>query len=75
MRKFIVSLLKSYKRWISPLLGQHCRFYPSCSEYAATAISDLGVVRGGWLSIKRILRCNPWNAGGVDFVPGHKEPH
>jgi len=75
MRNFIVSSLHSYKRWISPMLGQHCRFHPSCSEYAATAIGDYGVLRGSWLSVKRILRCNPWNAGGIDYVPGHKEHH
>jgi len=71
MRQVIVSILMSYKRWISPMLGQHCRFYPTCSEYAATAITDHGVIKGGWLALKRIARCNPWNAGGVDFVPGH----
>ncbi len=76
MRRLVVHILKFYKRWISPMLGQHCRFYPTCSEYSATAISEYGVFRGGWLSLKRILRCNPWNAGGVDYVPGHKEhPH
>ena len=71
MRKVIVKLLEIYKRWISPMLGQHCRFYPTCSEYAATAVNEHGVIKGGWLAIKRIGRCNPWNPGGVDLVPGH----
>lgn len=75
MRKLIVSLLHGYKRWISPMLGQHCRYYPTCSEYAATAVQDLGVLKGGWLAIKRVLRCNPWHPGGIDYVPGHKENH
>ncbi len=57
------------------MLGQHCRFYPTCSEYAATAVQDLGVLKGGWLAIKRVLRCNPWHPGGIDYVPGHKENH
>lgn len=71
MREVIIFLLKGYKRWVSPMLGQHCRFYPTCSEYAATAITDYGVIKGGWLALKRIGRCNPWHDGGVDFVPGH----
>lgn len=74
MREFTVSILKFYKRWISPLFGQHCRFYPTCSEYAATAITEHGVFKGGWMSIHRIFRCNPWNEGGIDHVPcNHKE--
>jgi putative membrane protein insertion efficiency factor len=74
MGKLAVSILKFYKYWISPLLGQHCRFYPTCSEYSATAISEHGFMRGIWMSFNRIGRCNPWNEGGLDYVPcKHKE--
>lgn len=58
-----------YQKLISPLLGQHCRFYPSCSCYAHTAVKRYGAVRGGWLALKRIGRCHPWNPGGIDHVP------
>ncbi|HEC26362.1 MAG TPA: membrane protein insertion efficiency factor YidD [Gammaproteobacteria bacterium] len=70
-----VSILRFYKRWISPLLGQHCRFYPTCSEYAATAIAEYGVIRGGWMSVQRVFRCNPWNEGGLDYVPCKHKDH
>lgn len=56
-------------------MGQHCRFYPSCSEYALIAIKTHGVLYGLVLSIKRILRCNPWHAGGLDPVPKSKNKH
>jgi len=75
MRNVLVALLHGYKRWVSPLLGPHCRFHPTCSEYAATAISEHGVMRGTWYAMRRILRCNPWHPGGLDPVPGHKHTH
>ncbi|MDY0340268.1 MAG: membrane protein insertion efficiency factor YidD [Coriobacteriia bacterium] len=58
-----------YRRVISPLLGPNCRFTPTCSSYAYTAIERYGLRHGGWLAIKRIVRCNPWNPGGHDPVP------
>ena len=69
MRAILIALLRIYQLFISPLLGNHCRFYPSCSQYAREAIEQYGVLRGGWLAIRRLLRCHPWHPGGVDPVP------
>jgi putative membrane protein insertion efficiency factor len=68
-RGVVLVLLKLYKLLVSPLLGQRCRFYPSCSEYASGCIHKHGLLRGGYLAIRRILRCHPFNPGGVDPVP------
>jgi uncharacterized protein len=56
-------------RWTAPLRGARCRFHPSCSTYAVQAIQGHGALRGGWLAIRRLGRCHPWNPGGVDPVP------
>lgn len=64
-----VFLIRSYQLLISPLLGPRCRFYPSCSHYAITALRMHGPVRGGWLAARRIIRCHPLNPGGYDPVP------
>ncbi len=69
MKSLLLLLLRAYKLGISPLLGQHCRFYPSCSEYAQQAIAAHGALRGGLLAGKRLCKCHPWHAGGVDPVP------
>jgi putative membrane protein insertion efficiency factor len=61
--------LRGYQLVISPLYGPRCRFYPSCSEYAVQAITTHGAVRGSWYAGRRLLRCHPWNPGGVDHVP------
>lgn len=58
-----------YRLFISPLLGPHCRFYPSCSEYAIAAVRNHGIIRGLFLTVRRLLRCHPWHPGGVDLVP------
>jgi len=73
MQKCLIGLIQGYRLFISPWLGPHCRFYPSCSEYAQTAITTHGVWRGLWLAIKRLLRCHPWHPGGFDPVPEFKE--
>jgi uncharacterized protein len=65
----LVLAVRAYQRFVSPLTAPSCRFYPSCSAYAVTALTRFGPVRGGWLAIRRIGRCNPWNPGGVDPVP------
>lgn len=65
----IVLPIRGYQIVISPLLGPRCRFVPSCSAYAVEAVIRHGVLRGGWLSIRRLLRCHPWHPGGFDPVP------
>jgi putative membrane protein insertion efficiency factor len=69
MRALIVLLLRGYKRLISPLLPPACRFYPSCSEYATQAVAKHGVLRGGILAAKRLIKCHPLHPGGYDPVP------
>lgn len=59
-----------YRYTLSPLLGQECRFYPTCSRYAETALKKYGALQGVWLAAKRICRCHPWHEGGFDPVPG-----
>ena len=68
-RRVLIGLLMLYRRLISPLYGQVCRFYPSCTAYALEAVTVHGAVKGTALSAWRVLRCNPFNAGGVDHVP------
>jgi putative membrane protein insertion efficiency factor len=67
--RFLIALLRGYKRWLSPLLGPRCRFVPTCSEYAMAAIARFGALRGGWLALRRIGRCHPLHPGGHDPVP------
>lgn len=61
--------ITGYRRFISPLLGPHCRFAPSCSAYALEAVREHGALRGSWLAVRRIARCHPFNPGGFDPVP------
>jgi uncharacterized protein len=65
----VLALIRFYRRWISTALPSSCRFYPSCSQYTYQAIEKYGVLRGGWLGIRRISRCHPFNRGGFDPVP------
>ncbi|NDC35849.1 MAG: membrane protein insertion efficiency factor YidD [Synechococcaceae bacterium WB9_2_112] len=65
----LLALIGFYRQWISPLLGPRCRFIPSCSAYGMEAISRHGALRGGWLTLKRLLRCHPWTPCGCDPVP------
>jgi uncharacterized protein len=69
MRHLLMLLIRIYQLTLSPLLGPRCRFYPSCSCYAHTAIERHGAMRGGWLGLKRLLRCHPLADGGYDPVP------
>src|ERR1700683_3261134 len=65
----LVVLLTAYRRLISPLLPPSCRFYPSCSTYALEAVQVHGALRGAWLAVRRLSRCHPFHAGGLDPVP------
>lgn len=66
MAEFVKKLLKIYKKYISR--GYNCRFVPSCSEYTYEAVDKYGTIKGLWLGLKRVVRCNPWSKGGVDLL-------
>ncbi len=68
----LIALIKGYRYGIRPMLGQRCRFFPSCSEYALEAVQTHGAAKGGYLGAKRLLKCQPWHAGGFDPVPEKK---
>ena len=65
----LLLLVSAYRILVSPVLPQACRFYPSCSSYAAEALRRHGALQGGWLAARRVCRCGPWDAGGYDPVP------
>lgn len=69
VRRALLAVVGFYSRAISPALPPRCRFYPTCSAYAAEAIDRHGAARGSWLAVRRILKCAPWHPGGVDPVP------
>jgi len=69
MKRLLLLLIDGYKLLLSPYFGTQCRFYPTCSSYAREAIPVHGSLRGSWLATKRICKCGPWHAGGVDPVP------
>ena len=69
MKPLLLWLIRAYQLALSPFFGGQCRFYPSCSVYAAQAIDAHGTLRGSLLALRRLLRCNPWHPGGVDPVP------
>ncbi len=66
MKKVFVYLIENYQKYISPLLGKNCKYYPSCSEYTKQAINKYGIFKGCFYGIKRIIRCNPFSKGGYD---------
>ena len=74
-RQLSMWIIRGYQLAISPMLGPRCRFYPSCSCDAHTAIERYGVLRGGWLGLKRVLRCHPFREGGYDPVPDERATH
>jgi uncharacterized protein len=65
----LMGMIAGYRRFISPLLGPHCRFAPSCSAYALEAVREHGALCGSWLAVRRLARCHPFNPGGFDPVP------
>lgn len=69
MKTLLLLLVRAYQLGISPFLGQNCRFYPSCSAYAVEAIEEHGALKGGLLATRRLCKCHPWHAGGLDPVP------
>lgn len=71
----LTGVLQGYRLFISPVLPQTCRYYPSCSAYAVEAVQTHGAARGAWLGLKRISRCHPWAGGGVDPVPAAVDRH
>jgi putative membrane protein insertion efficiency factor len=74
MKLLVLSALRFYKSAVSPLLPPACRYTPTCSEYAMEAVERHGVLRGGWLALRRLVSCNPWSRGGYDPVPGPEAP-
>lgn len=69
MKIILILLIKFYRKCISPMFPQTCRFYPTCSAYALEAVDKHGFFKGGFLSVKRILKCHPFHKGGIDLVP------
>ncbi len=69
VKSLVLGMLRIYQRFISPFLPPSCRFTPTCSQYTYVAIDRFGILKGGWMGAKRIVRCNPFNPGGYDPVP------
>jgi len=69
MRKILIALIKVYRFTLSPFVGQHCRFTPTCSQYATEAIEEYGSLKGSWMAIRRLSKCHPFHTGGWDPVP------
>ena len=73
MKYIFMGFIKVYKKIISPLFPPCCKYHPTCSSYALEALKKHGFIKGGWLAVWRILRCNPWSNGGIDYVPDKLE--
>jgi putative membrane protein insertion efficiency factor len=69
LSKIFIGLIKLYQFTLSPFLGKQCRFTPTCSQYGIEAIQKHGALKGSWITVKRIVRCNPWGGSGYDPVP------
>lgn len=67
-RKILVKIIRLYQKYISPCMGKHCKYYPTCSEYTRQAVDKYGIIKGSLLGIIRILKCNPFSKGGVDLL-------
>lgn len=75
MTRLFIGLLRAYQYLLSPFFGQHCRFTPTCSQYAIDALREHGLWRGSMLAARRVLRCHPWHPGGMDPVPKRRHTH
>ncbi|AFZ91868.1 membrane protein insertion efficiency factor YidD [Bacillus velezensis] len=75
MKTIMIAFIRGYQKFISPLMPPSCRFYPTCSQYGIEAVKTHGALKGGWLTLKRILKCHPFHPGGVDPVPDKKQKH
>ncbi|ABS75127.1 MULTISPECIES: membrane protein insertion efficiency factor YidD [Bacillus] len=75
MKTIMIAFIRGYQKFISPLTPPSCRFYPTCSQYGIEAVKTHGALKGGWLTLKRILKCHPFHPGGVDPVPDKKQKH
>ena len=75
MNRLLIGLLRTYQYLLSPFLGQHCRFTPTCSQYAIDALREHGTLRGSMLAARRVMRCHPWHPGGPDPVPKRRHSH
>lgn len=73
MRYLAIGLIRFYQVLLSPLLGPHCRFYPSCSQYSLEAFRRFGFIKGAYLTVRRLLKCHPLHPGGFDYVPERNE--
>ena len=73
MGRTLIFLVRFYQLVISPMIGPHCRFYPTCSQYMIEAIESHGLFKGIYLGVRRLLRCHPWHPGGLDPVPTKKQ--
>ncbi len=75
MQRLLILLISCYRACLSPFLGNNCRFYPSCSNYAQEAITEHGTLKGSYLALRRLSKCHPWHEGGVDPVPTCPHSH
>jgi uncharacterized protein len=73
LKRIFISIIRFYQVIISPIKPPSCRFYPTCSHYGLEAVNRFGALKGGWLTVKRILKCHPFHPGGIDPVPEKKE--
>ncbi|WP_399553263.1 membrane protein insertion efficiency factor YidD [uncultured Propionibacterium sp.] len=70
MKHLLIAFVKGWRAFISPLYGDVCKYYPTCSAYGLEALELHGALKGGWLTVRRLARCHPWSTGGIDPVPG-----
>ncbi|MBQ7733564.1 MAG: membrane protein insertion efficiency factor YidD [Synergistaceae bacterium] len=75
LSRLAIIFIRMYQLIISPYLGTNCRFYPSCSSYAISVYQEWGFIKGTWLTLRRLIRCGPWNDGGIDMPPKRPCPY